>query len=53
MSGSVTGWHPRRVDTLESHSAEIWDDLPNQQDTLPPPCWLTLLIIRQASLQAR
>lgn len=34
-SGSVIDWHPCRADTLETCSAEIWDGLPKQQETLP------------------
>lgn len=52
-SGSATDWHPCRADTLESRCAEIWDDLPNQQEALPPPCLLCLPIIRPDSLPAR
>lgn len=47
-SGLVMDWLPVRTDTLESRRAEIWDDLPKQQERLPPTSLLCLSIIRLA-----
>lgn len=52
-SGGVKDWHPCRADTSETRSGEIWDDLPKQRGTLPPPCLLCLPIITPNSLPVR